>query len=370
MMRFLFFLTLIVCALTNIAAYITPELIPDAILTILNPSAALLSIVTAIPGTDGANFFGSKNMALGPCNVYYGTQLNPALTGTATNTGTALTGTIAVSGTTVTGTGTTFTVDLAVGDYVLLGTSSIAKVTAIASATSMTIDTSYTIGSGAAIKKAITTVTGSGTAFTTEFAVGEYITSDGISYAKITAIGSATALTIDAPSLLLNASAIRKFTAVNLGGVDAVTIKISTKKVGLQEAQYGESDADAVVTGADASVELAITRSAIDRLKKIMQGFVTHSAAGVYDGYGIGVSLGENDSDIVQQLTVVRIVGGIESSNPLDILHFPKSAPKTEAEWKYDAKTQRLTKAMFAIYRSPDHVLDGKELFCYAGNLT
>lgn len=369
-MRFFLFLALAVCALTNITAHFLPNLLPLSIVKFINPIAGGIAIVTAIPGTDGGNFFGSRNMSLGPCNVYFGTQLNPALTGTATNTGTALTGTIAVSGTTVTGTGTAFNTDLSVGNYVLLGTSSIAKVVSIASATSMTIDTSYTIGSGAAIKKAITTVTGTGTAFDTEFAVGDYITSDGLKYAKITAIASATALTIDAATLLLNASAIRKFTAINLGGVDSVSIKASTKKVGLQEAQYGESDADAVVTGGDCSVEFSITRSSLDRLQRIMQGFVTHKTAGTYDGYGIGVALGENDSDIVQQLTLVRIVGGVESTNPLDTLHFPKSAPKTEAEWKYDAKTQRLTKSMFTAYRSADHVLDGKELFCYAGNLT
>lgn len=368
-MRLILFFALAVCALTNITAHFFPEILPLSIVKFINPFAGGLAVVTAIPGTDGANFFGSKNMALGPCNVYLGTQLNPAKTGTATNTGSALTGTVAVSGTTVTGTGTTFTVDLVVGDYVLLGSSSIAKVTAIASATSMTIDTSYTISSGASIKKAITTVTGSGTAFSTEFAVGDYITSDGLTYAKITAIASATALTIDAATLLLNASAIRKFTAINLGGVDGVTIKSTTKKVGLQEAQYGESDADAVVTGGECSIELSITRSSLDRLAAIMQGFETHKTAGVYDGYGLGVALGENDSDILKQLSVVKIVGGVESTNPMDTFHFPKVAPKTEAEWKYDAKTQRLTKSMFTAYRSADHVLNGKELFGYSGTI-
>lgn len=366
-MRFILFAFLFICAVSNVAAEFFPEV--ARFLDIFGAGIGLATVL-ALPGTSGSNFFGSRNMSLGPCNVYFGTDLKTALTGTVANSGTALTGTVALSGTTVTGTGTAFTTDLAIGNYVLIGSSYIGKVTAIASNTSLTVSVSGTVGSGATIKKAVTTLTGTGTLFLTELEVGDSITFDGLSYATISAIASDTSATLESASALFNASLYRPFTAIDLGGVDAVTVKSSTKKVGLQEAQYGESDADAVVTGGDCSVEFSITRSSLDRMAKIMQGFETRKSSGVYAGYGIGVSLGENDSDIVEQLTLVRIVGGVESTDPLDTLHFPLSAPKTEAEWKYDAKTQRLTKSMFTAYRSPNHVLNGKQLFCYAGALS
>lgn len=67
---------------------------------------------------------------------------------------TALTGTVSSSGTTVTGTGTLFTTELKKGDYIGIASKGYRKVTNIASDTSLTVSASFdTALSGEAIKK-------------------------------------------------------------------------------------------------------------------------------------------------------------------------------------------------------------------------
>lgn len=332
----------------------------------------------ALAGTNGTSILGGPNMTLGPCNIYYKTGLKPALTGTITNLSANLTGTVAVApiaNTTkgrITGTTTTFTSDLVVGGMVVIDGTNKAKVLSITSDTSAVIDTAYTITSGKNIKKALTTVTGTSTTFLTSYAVGQAITVDGTNYGVITAIASDTSLTIAAPSLLALASSVhRRFTAINLGGTDATTLKIALKKKGLTESQYGEGDADAVVTGGECSIEVGLSRLSLERGEATFQGLKTKKDVnGNYTGFGIGVPLGEADSSIWDQLTLVRIIGGVESSNPLDTIHLPRVAPKTDGEWKFDAASQRYAKTMFTAYRSSEHVTeDGTELFAYAGDM-
>lgn len=112
----------------------------------------------AIAGTKGAGLLGSKDLRLGPCNVYARTELQPLQTGTVSNLSANLTGTVAVApdanGTTstVTGTTTAFITDLAVNQMVLIGTSQ-AKITKITSNTVATVDRVLTIAAGANIKK-------------------------------------------------------------------------------------------------------------------------------------------------------------------------------------------------------------------------
>lgn len=330
----------------------------------------------ALAGTDGQSILGGPNMTLGPCNVYYKTSLKPVLSGTISNTSAAITGTVAVApilNTTksrMTGTGTSFLTDLVKGQMISVN-GNIAKVLSISSDTIAILDTSFTVVAGEDCLKALLTVTGSGTSFLTELAGVKAITLNGATFAEIDEITSDTVLTIKAPTLISSASAFRVFTAINLGGTDSTNLKLAIKKKGLTESQYGEGDADAVVTGGECSVEVGLSRFTLERGEATFQGLKTKKDAnGAYTGFGVGVLLGETDSQIWDQLTLVRILGGVESSNPLDTIHIPKAAPKGEADWKYDAATQRYTKTMFMGYRSKDHVTeDGMELFAYAGNM-
>lgn len=330
----------------------------------------------ALAGTNGTSILGGPNMTLGPCNIYYKTSLKPVLTGTISNTSTAITGTVAVApiaGTTkstMTGTGTAFLTDLVKGQMVSVD-GNIARVLSVKSNTIAILDTSFTVPAGEDCLKALLTITGNGTAFLTQLAGVRAITLNGSTYAEIDEIATDTELTIKEPTLISDDSAFRIFTSINLGGTDATNLKIAIKKKGLTESQYGEGDADAVVTGGECSVEVGLSRFSLERGEATFQGLKTKKDSnGNYTGYGIGVLLGETDSSIWEQLTLVRIIGGVESSNPLDTIHLPRCSPKSEAEWKYDAASQRYAKTMFTAYRSSDHVTDdGMELFAYAGDM-
>lgn len=204
----------------------------------------------------------------------------------------------------------------------------------------------------------------------TTLKVGRGITFDGVTFGEITAIASNTSLTIANPSVILDSTAYRSFNAILIGGTDATTVKFSVKKAELKKSQYGESAANRVVTGAECSIEVGMVESSLQRLEATLQGLATKTdGSGNYTGYGLGMALGEADSDIKYQITLVRIKGGIESSDPLDTIHFPECAPQTDAEWKYDASSQLSVKTMFNVYRSSANTYNGLELFGYAGDL-
>ncbi len=129
---------------------------------------------------------------------------------TGTGTTRTLTGSIdPTASTAVTGVGTSFTTELAVGDRINVN-GEIRKVTAIANNTSLTVDTAFTdtandttltagtgVLTGSIDPAASTAVTGVGTKFTTELAVGDQITVSGETR-TISAIASDTSLTVSA----------------------------------------------------------------------------------------------------------------------------------------------------------------------------
>ncbi|MBC8553539.1 MAG: flagellar hook-basal body complex protein [Candidatus Brocadiales bacterium] len=130
----------------------------------------------------------------------------------ATGTGTTrtLTGSIdPTASVNVTGVGTAFTTELAVGDRINVN-GEIRKVATITNNTTLTVDAAFTdtaadaaltagtgVLTGSIDPAASTTVTGVGTAFTTELAVGDQITVSGETR-TISAIASDTSLTVSA----------------------------------------------------------------------------------------------------------------------------------------------------------------------------
>jgi hypothetical protein len=330
----------------------------------------------AIPGTSGSSFFGGPNLRLGPCNVYYRTKAQDNLSGTISTIGTAITGTVALDPvlgrgkSTVTGTGTSFTADVSVGQYVKIDTV-VAKIKRIISNTVLEVVEEFdAVAAGEDLLPYTTTVTGTSTAFDDELVVGDYIatTVSGTVYmAKVLEIVSATEVTIDAGTLVAGATEdYRKFTAIFLGGVDAVTIKESVKKADLKYSQYGDSAADKAVTGGEVTIEMGLAQASLERQEATKQGFeIQRDDEGLITGFGFGVAIGELDSEVEDQLTCVRIVGDVESTDPFDTIHFPRSVPMVDAESKYDSSSQRYMKTMFTCYRSEDHKLNGKSLFYF-----
>ncbi len=164
--------------------------------------AGKATATTEIKGNLNAEFTAS------PLNHVITTSTAYAATGTATTR--VLTGSIdPTASTSVTGVGTSFTSELAVGDMINVN-GEIRKVTVITDDTNLTVataftdtgnDTALTAGTGVLTGSidpaASATVTGVGTLFTSELAVGDKITVSG-EVRTITAIASNKSLTVSA----------------------------------------------------------------------------------------------------------------------------------------------------------------------------
>lgn len=157
---------------------------------------------TTIAGNLNSEFTaGAVNHVLETASAY-------AAVGTGTTR--VLTGSIdPTASTSVTGVGTAFTTELAVGDRINVN-GEIRKVATITNDTTLTVETAFTntgndtaltagtgVLTGSIDPAASTTVTGVGTAFTTELAVGDQITVSGETR-TISAIASDTSLTVSA----------------------------------------------------------------------------------------------------------------------------------------------------------------------------
>lgn len=111
----------------------------------------------------------------------------------------ALTGTVAISGNLIIGTGTLFATELSIGDNIYWGTQRLV-VESIANSTTLTITQSVGSATGVTLERDNLNVVGTGTAFVTEYAVGDSIAvAAGSTYVsrKIAAISSATALKLE-----------------------------------------------------------------------------------------------------------------------------------------------------------------------------
>lgn len=111
----------------------------------------------------------------------------------------SLTGTVNITDRLVIGTGTLFTTELSVGDNIYWGTARFV-VESIAGDTALTLTSSAGSATGISLSHDNLTVTGTGTLFTTEYAVGDsLVVQSGGSYVsrKIKAIGTITSLTLE-----------------------------------------------------------------------------------------------------------------------------------------------------------------------------
>ncbi|MCK6381889.1 MAG: hypothetical protein L6Q54_11680 [Leptospiraceae bacterium] len=260
----------------------------------------------SILGTEGRTWFGDVNGEISPANAYFKTEVLANLAGT-----------VAVAGTAVTGTGTSFTTSFSVGQYVMFNdlTPKISKITAIASNTSMTIEDSLTV-------PALTTYR-----LYEEFWLGQ-----------------------------------------TMGGI---TAKVSIKKSDIKHDQQGDSRADAVVTGYEGTVEIPMSEATAYRMSKVFQGFKAHlNLTGGIVGSTQGVPIGERDTTIARQLTLYKIVGGLDSTDPDDKVDFFVCAPSAEMEAKYDAAGQRTVKVTFNLYRDTTKKVDGVPLLWGSGTYT
>lgn len=139
----------------------------------------------------------------------------------------------------------------------------------------------------------------------------------------------------------------------------SVSLKTTIKKVDLFEMHKGDVPANRGVSGTQMTLEMEVTRADLETMQLLVQGFrLNPTTGGSYNGYSQGDALGELDSDILKQVTLVKIKGQGESLSPKERFQIWKVAPTADFDMKFDASSQRTVKLMFQCY-SDDTKLDG-----------
>lgn len=262
--------------------------------------------ITAIRTSNGKTFFGQESGELGPANVYWNTATRANLTGTLDFTN---------ASDAVTGTGTLFTTELFVGGYVLTVGGRLYQIKTITSNTALTLMTDAT---------------------STETAVTS-----------------------------------KPFYTVWLGQTQTVTMSDAQQFSPITFIQQGQSPVNNVETGYEASVTVAIGEGSVERLTQIFEHIRASrdAATGLVEGTYRKITIGQAHSDYWQRLSIVKIKGGIDSTDPLERVTFLRCAPMSNMNVTYDATSQRILEATFQLYKS-DYYVGGAPLLWYTGDIS
>lgn len=260
-------------------------------------------------GILGKTALGSDGLRLGPCNVYYGKENPIQITGTGNED--------AIDTKKLSGTGTSFTTELKVGDWIVF-------------------NNTYT----------------------------------GVPW-RVVKINSDTELLVDRDLPDLTSNNIYKVDLIYLGGTDATSLKWKINKADLKVSQEGDAAADRAVTGYEVSVEMGLASPTLERIDKIVQGFIAQfDTNGNYKGGAFTLPIGEMDSEIASELHLIRIVKGAESTDPLDHIRIFKAVPVVDSEVKYDASSQLFMKQTFNVYVDRTRKVNGKPVIFAVGDIT
>ena len=276
---------------------------------ILGLPLLFLALVDTITGSEGNSILGSQNLALGPCEVYWGNFSPPNLTGTVSTTSGA---------NTLTGVGTLFTTELKPGQWIkIVGVPELLQIKVITSPTAATV-------------QSLVSATVAGALF-------------------------------------------KRIRAMYLGKFDKLVLKYGVKKTDLVTAQDGDNPANKANSGYMCDVEFGAAQNTLARLEHTIPSFKLSRdlVTGLIKGFGFGSAVGcDTDLDIAGQLKLIRMKCGAESTDALDTITVLKSAPTVEAELTYDAKTQRFQKNMFTGYVDNATLLDGVPMIFVGGDIT
>lgn len=135
------------------------------------------------------------------------------------------------------------------------------------------------------------------------------------------------------------------FKGVDLGKNTNVVVRMTDETAPVRTAQDGTASVDDVITGRMFEVEINLTRTTLAQLESILPGVEVVGDVLTFSN-PVGVAL----SSIAGHLSLKRIIEGIPSTDATHHLVFFNAAPRSQAEWAFDAATQRVTKAIFRCY--------------------
>lgn len=262
--------------------------------------------ITAIRTSNGKTFFGQDAGELGPANLYYNSAVRANITGT--------------------------------------------------------IDTTA----------ASTALSGTGTAFTTELTVGGYILTAGNNLLQIKSITSNTAAVLLKAATATETNVTAKpFYTVWLGQTQNVVLSDAQQFSPITFIQQGQSPTNQIETGYDAKLTVSIGEGSVERLTQIFDHIRASrdTVTANVEGYYRKLSIGSAHSDYWARLTLVKIKGGVDSTDPLEQVTFLRCAPMSNMNVTYDSTSQRVVEATFQLYKS-DYYVNGSPLLWYGGAMT
>ena len=150
-----------------------------------------------------------------------------------------------------------------------------------------------------------------------------------------------------------------------LGGTDATTLTLGVQKIELVESQAGDRPQDRAITAQTVTIGGGLSRPDLIRLEAVVQGIDVDRDSFAEAKQIHGAShLGERDRTIAKQLTIVKIVDGVESANEFDTIDIFIAAPSSETtELVFDAATQRFYGVLFEAYEDPTKTFNGRALY-------
>lgn len=224
---------------------------------------------------------------------------------------------------------------------------------------------------------ASSTLTGVGTAFQTDFAVGDYMiinTSPTPTIVKIRAIASATSLTMADPETGLEAtytiaalSTYAKWTTLYLGkSMEAgISFDMEEKIAGTKTSDDGEVETNHFSTGSELIVKVPLAEASLERLVATMTKSinVTRDANGMIVAASFGNRVGRNFKANAKRLTLISYKDGTVSTTALDRLDVFKAYPMGNLKIERNATAQYQVELTFRCYADPRYKKNGVPQF-------
>jgi hypothetical protein len=217
-------------------------------------------------------------------------------------------------------------------------------------------------------------ITGTGTAFTTEYAIGDWINivGMGIDLQIATITSDTVATTVQNADATVTTAAHKRVDQVDLGFTDAISFTMTEKKTDLKSIQTGDNAANKSITGYEATIKTMLAEATLYRLSQVTSSWklfrnvgtaAIDGAAFTFDGYSL-------DSDKWKPLYVTLQEGTARSTDPLKIIKFDRCVGQIDGEVKLDATSQRMVGVTFNVYANTDNLFQGSAVIASVGALS
>ena len=157
-----------------------------------------------------------------------------------------------------------------------------------------------------------------------------------------------------------------------LGATKDTKLPITQSLSDIMGDQYGTSPINKVFTGEELMLETELVRGTAERLSEVWQGFnMKKDSSGAITSIYYSSVVGLSQRQIAKPIRLVKVVGLAEATeggalaNSIVLL---ACAPHAEAEFPYDAATQRTVPIKFKVYPSDVYTDDkGSPIYWYSG---